>query len=112
LPLAELPHSFNPERGFVATANHKMIPPNYPYRVCYELAPGFRFRRVTAVLEAAKSSGHKLTVADMEKLQNDVLSTPAVELIGLLRQAAGNSSDPDVRLLLGWNGLVARDSAA
>lgn len=112
LPLAELPHSFNPERGFVATANHKMIPPNYPYRVGYEWAPGFRFRRVTAVLEAAKSSGHKLTVADMEKLQNDVLSTPAVELIGLLRQAAGNSSDPDVRLLLGWNGLVARDSAA
>ncbi|HTU34005.1 MAG TPA: penicillin acylase family protein [Candidatus Acidoferrum sp.] len=112
IPTKDLPHSFNPAAGFVATANHKMIPSNYPYRVGYEWAPGFRFRRISAVLEAAKSSGHKLTVADMENLQNDVFSTPALELIGVLRQAAGTSSDPDVRLLLGWNGAVTRQSGA
>lgn len=112
VPTKDLPHSFNPAVGFIATANHKMIPPNYPYRVGYEWDPGFRFRRISAVLEQAKSSGHKVDIADMEKLQTDVLSTPALQLIGVLRQVAGNSSDPDVRLLLGWDGIVRRQSAA
>src|SRR5215469_3833905 len=26
-----LPHSYNPEKGFIATANNKMIPDGYPY---------------------------------------------------------------------------------
>lgn len=112
LPTEDLPHSFNPAAGFVATANHKMIPPNYPYRVGYEWDPGFRFRRVSAVLEAARSSGHKLDVADMENLQNDILSNPGLEFVELLRQAAQNSADSDVRLLLGWNGEVTPESAA
>ena len=112
LPLEKQPHSFDPAAGFIATANHKMIPPNYPYRVGYEWDPGFRFRRVSSLLEAAKSTGHQLDVADMEKVQNDVLSTPGLELVGLLREAAGTSADPDVRLLLGWNGVVGRESAA
>lgn len=112
VPTKDLPHSFNPATGFIATANHKMIPLNYPYRVGYEWAPGFRFRRISDVLGKAKSSGHKLTMADMEKLQTDVLSTPGLELISVLRQVAGRSSDPDVRLLLGWDGVVARQSAA
>jgi penicillin G amidase len=112
LPTEKLPHSFNPAAGFIATANHKMIPPDYPYRVGYEWDPGFRFRRVSSVLDAARRSGHKLGVADMQQLQNDVLSTPGLELVGLLKQAAGNSAGPDVRLLLGWNGEVTRESAA
>jgi penicillin G amidase len=112
VPTEKLPHSFNPLAGFIATANHKMIPANYPYRVGYEWAPGFRFRRVSAVLEQARDSGHKLDVADMEKLQNDVLSTPGLELVGLLRHAAATSADPDVRLLLGWDGVVRKQSAA
>lgn len=113
LPTQDLPHSYNPAAGFIATANHKMIPPEYPYKVGYEWDPGFRFRRVSAVLQTAKDSGRKLGVADMEKLQSDVVSLPGRELLGVLRQAAGNdSSDPAVRLLLGWDGVVARDSAA
>lgn len=112
VPTKDLPHSFNPAAGFIATANHKMIPPNYPYRVGYEWAPGFRFRRISDALEKAKASGHKLTIVDMEKLQTDVLSTPGLELVGVLRKVAGNSKDPDVRLLLGWDSLVSRKSAA
>ncbi len=112
VPTEQLPHSFNPAEGFIATANHKMIPPHYPYRVGYEWDPGFRFRRISAVFESAKSTGHKLDISDMETLQSDVLSTPALALVSVLRQVAGNSSDPDVQLLLGWNGVVTPGSAA
>ncbi|HLV96054.1 MAG TPA: penicillin acylase family protein, partial [Candidatus Acidoferrales bacterium] len=112
LPTEQLPHSYNPAAGFIATANHKMIPPGYPYKVGYQWDPGFRFRRVTEVLEAAKSHGHKLDVADMEKLQGDVASLPGQEFVNLLRRAAGSSTDPAVRLLAAWDGVVTKESAA
>jgi penicillin amidase len=106
VPNAELPHSFNPGAGFVATANHKMIPENYPYKVGYEWAPGFRVGRIKSVL----SSGGSFTVEDMEKLQTDVLSMPAEQFTALLKNA--HVSSPEGELLLKWNHVVDRDSAA
>lgn len=106
VPNSELPHSFNPAAGFVATANHRMIPENYPYKVGYEWAPGFRVQRITDVLTANKA----VTTEDFERLQTDVLSLPAKQLIGLLRGAHADS--PEAQLLLNWNCVVGRDSAA
>jgi penicillin amidase len=109
---SELPHGYNPRRGFIATANHKMIPDGYPYRVGYSWAPPYRFQRVTAVLSQAKAS-NKLDVADMQRLQTDVLSLPAQQLIGLLRAAtAQREPSPGAELLLHWNCEAERDSAA
>ena len=67
VPNRELPHQFNPARGFVATANHKMIPDGYPYKVGYSWAPPYRFHRISQVLEQARS-GNKLDIGDMERL--------------------------------------------
>jgi penicillin amidase len=110
VPAHELPHQFNPTAGFVATANHKMIPEGYPYKVGYEWAPPFRIRRITEVVEQARTSGRKLDVEDMERLQNDVVSLPARELVELLRHAA--NPDASVQILLRWDFVVSRDSAA
>jgi len=111
VPTAELPHQLNPAAGFVATANHKMIPENYPYKVGYEWAPPFRFQRITQVLQQAQS-GNKLDVEAMERLQSDVLSLPAQRLIALLRTELGNEdTDAAAKLLLQWNGELDRDSA-
>lgn len=107
---AKLPHQYNPSQGFVATANHKMIPENYPYKVGYVWAAPYRFQRITQVLQQA-TSGNKLDVAAMEQLQSDVLSLPALQLIDLLR-AAGHESSSAAELLLRWNGKVDRDSGA
>jgi penicillin amidase len=35
IPLDQLPRSFNPAEGFIATANNKTIPENYKYKVGY-----------------------------------------------------------------------------
>ena len=112
VPTVELPHSFNPKAGFIATANHKMIPENYPYKVGYEWAPQFRVRRITEVLDRARDSGTKLDVEDLGRLQSDVVSLPARELIGLLRPAAGDGPDFAAQMILGWDGTVGQDSAA
>jgi len=112
VPTAELPHQFNPAAGFVATANHKMIPENYPYKVGYVWAPPFRFQRITQVLKQAQS-GDKLDVDALQRLQSDVLSLPALRLIALLRTEPGKEeTGAAATLLLQWNGELDRDSAA
>ena len=112
VPVDRLPHFFNPAEGFVATANNRMTPEGYPYKVGFQWYSVYRVKRIKEVLEQAKSSAKKLNVQDMEKLQNDLLSIPARELVGLLRQAGGNSSDPAIQLLLSWDSTVTRESAA
>ncbi len=93
LPTSKLPHSFNPAAGFVATANHKMIPEHYPYKVGYEWEPPYRFERIRSVIEDAQHAQHKLTIADMEALQNDVVSLACSRAAkpGAIDVAAGQS---------------------
>lgn len=112
VPNADLPHSFNPSAGFVATANHKMIPEKYDYAVGFQWGSPERFLRISEVLSAAKQSGHKLRVADMEDLQNDVVSLPARELQSLLKRPASDAHNSAARLLLDWNCALTTDSSA
>jgi penicillin G amidase len=107
--LEDLPHSFNPSAGFVATANHKMIPPADPHPVGFEWAPRYRFQRIHQVLSEA-SNAHKLGLPEMQALHNDVLSLPAQELLGLLATTKPKTAEP--KMLLAWDGRLDRDSAA
>ena len=115
---SELPHSYNLPAGFIASANHKMIPAGYPYAVGFEWAPPTRYLRIKEVIDGAKSGAKKLGVEDMEALQSDVVSLFARELQGLLRRAMDASpapNSPAVRsagsALLDWDGALRVDSA-
>jgi penicillin G amidase len=112
VPVSELPHQFNPERGFVVTANQRMIPEDYPFKVGFEWAEPYRADRITEVLSQFAGRGHKITVEDMEKLQDDVTSLPARQLQKLLSAIAPASEDPAVQLLIHWDAVLNRDSAA
>jgi penicillin amidase len=113
VPNAQLPHSYNPAAGFIATANQKTIPDSYLYAVGYEWAPPTRFERIHEVLEGAQRTGHKLTVHDMEALQLDVVSLLAQRMQVLLRQALGaqgGSAGKAAELILDWDGELRGDS--
>jgi len=115
LPNTALPHSFNPAAGFIATANQKTIPDDYPYAVGYKWSPPIRFARIQEVLEQAKRAQHKLTVADMESLQLDVVSLLARDLQALLRPVAaagGAEMNAAAELLLNWDCALRTDSAS
>ena len=115
VPNAQLPRSYNPTVGFIATANQRTIPDGYPYAVGYEWAPPTRFERIEEVLEGARSTGRKLTVPDMEALQLDVISLLARRMQVLLHQAiagdAGTASKA-AKLILDWDGDLRGDSAS
>ncbi|HYL62939.1 MAG TPA: penicillin acylase family protein [Candidatus Methylomirabilis sp.] len=112
VPNSELPHTYNPASGFIATANHKMIPENYRYSVGFSWGSPERFLRISQVLGDAAKNARKLRVADMENLQNDVVSLPARELQALLKHAAGSTSDSVTKLLLDWDCALSTDSSA
>lgn len=109
---SELPHQFNPERGFVVTANQKMIPANFPYKVGYEWTEPDRSGRITELLTKTVESKHKFTVGDMERIQSDVTPLPARALVHLLGEVSGDSHDAATQMLLKWDGAMTRESGA
>ena len=54
VPVAELPHFFNPKEGFIATANHKMIPDIIPTTWGSSGRRRIGFTRIRSVFEDAK----------------------------------------------------------
>lgn len=112
VPFEQLPHSYNPERGFAATANNKMIPDNYPYKIGYQWYPPYRVNRVEQFIQEAAAGGRKLTTGDFKKLQSDAVCLPARELIALVRQVVGEHPTAAEDLLLNWDGVLSEHSAA
>jgi len=109
VPVGELPHFFNPKEGFIATANHKMIPDYYPYNVGFEWTSPYRITRIRSVFASAKDHNHKLTLPDMAFLQNDITSLAALEFQKLLRSTP-LQNDPTLRAFLEWDGELERKS--
>lgn len=112
VPNSDLPHSYNPSSGFIASANHKMTPENYKYAVGFQWASPERFLRISEVLSDAKQNGRKLDVKDMENLQNDVVSLPARQLQALLKRAQGAAFNTAAKIILDWDCALTADSSA
>jgi penicillin amidase len=119
LPINALPHTSNPDKGYIATANNYLFPPNYPYKEAlhYTGAEPYRASRIGEVL----GSGRLHTIADMIRLQNDNVSLPARALVPLLSASRSDSSgkastasapeDVARQRLLTWNYSVDADSS-
>jgi penicillin amidase len=112
IPTSELPRQFNPPSGVIVTANQRMIPQGFPYKVGYEWADPDRSDRINELLRQMIASGKKFTLDDMKRIQNDVTPLPARRLVHLLEQTSGNAHDAATDLLLRWDGSATRKSAA
>jgi acyl-homoserine lactone acylase PvdQ len=125
LRVADLPQSFNPAGGFIATANHNILPPGYAKMLGYEWSAPHRFRRIAEVLSARRAqieaggrAQDKLTVAEFERLQHDELSVVARAIALALRRAMQAHPIADARrreaatLLADWDGTLGNTTAA
>jgi penicillin amidase len=75
-----MPYERNPSRGWVASANNRIVDDEYPYPMFGIWEPPFRMQRISDVLE----SRSKHSVADTRALQLDRHSIHASELTPVL----------------------------
>ncbi|MGA2607982.1 MAG: penicillin acylase family protein [Terriglobia bacterium] len=114
IPFEDLPHSYNPPSGLIATANGRVVPDDYPYFITSHWDPPFRTARIFQLLRAGKALG----VDDMLRIQTDIVTLEDSWLAGQLLKADFHyhPQDPDaqyaISLLRRWDGEARMDSAA
>ncbi len=114
IPFDKLPSMYDPPSGILATANSRISPDKYPYRISTEWDPPWRTDRIYQVLE----SGRKFAAADMLSLQTDVFSAfdrfcaerfvYALDHVKNLSPRAQQARD----LMRDWDGRLSINSAA
>ena len=109
----DLPEELNPERGWIATANHNIQPPGFHPPIMFKTAqPAARYERIAEVLSTGGSSDGKFTIEDFQRLQLDAFSAAGADAVSLFIGWA--SEDPDVewarQQIAGWDGVFDRSS--
>ena len=115
VPFDEMPYQYNPEQGYIATANNKTIGDEFPYYISAYWEPPARANRINEMLGVPDK---KYTVKDMQAIQNDFLSDHARDLtpifIDLLKDT--KFSNPNmtaaVDALKSWDYIAGKNSAA
>ncbi|HEX6923391.1 MAG TPA: penicillin acylase family protein [Bacillales bacterium] len=115
IPWNELPTAVNPDEGFIATANNKVAPDDYPYHISNIWAEPYRIERIRHVL----SSQNTFTVKDMKDLQFDHKNLRAKEFLPVLlpelKKADGELRNIDLKvieMLKDWNRVDEKGSGA
>ncbi|AFK02692.1 peptidase S45 penicillin amidase [Emticicia oligotrophica DSM 17448] len=102
LPIELLPNKFDPNEGFVVTANNNLTPANFPNRnaIGWRWATPVRAHRIEEVL----ASGKKHTLESFATLQSDYVSLTARVLVPILKRLSIDEKYKSYHSKLGeWN---------
>ncbi|WP_232822485.1 penicillin acylase family protein [Thermus sediminis] len=102
------PRAFNPPRGYLVTANHRVTPEGFPYALTYDWAEPYRARRIEELLLAKE----KLSLEEIKAIQLDQKSLlyrdfrPVLEALTPLAERSVRWRER----LLAWDGTMAAGS--
>ena len=109
IPWEGMPRLSDPERGWIASANNRTAPDDFPYPLFGRWASGYRARRVRQLLEAQAKHSRD----DFARMHQDVLSLRAVACIPALLQVLAGSGDSRIQAaaghLAGWDCRMETD---
>ena len=109
IPFERLPRTLDPPRGYIVTANNRVVSDAYPWPIARDWPEPYRARRIEDRILATP----RLTREDVRAIQLDRVSYQARELLPLLLDT--NPADKESRAALarlrGWKGDFAPDSA-
>lgn len=92
IPFEEQPHLYNPEIGYIATANQNLVDSKYPYTIASDWAPPYRSHRIYELLSQKK----QFTFEDMSILHGDVYAIPTKFFADqVVKMAASHKDDPN-----------------
>ncbi|WP_324783254.1 penicillin acylase family protein [Streptomyces sp. H51] len=115
VPQDALPYEFDPERGYIVTANQAVVDEaKYPYTLTTDWGYGTRSQRITDLIESKIKGGGKISTDDMRQMQMDNSSQIARLLVPkLLKIDIDDKAVRDAQELLeGWDYTQDADSAA
>lgn len=113
VPFADLPSTFDPPDGFLASANNPTLRA-MPYYISSQWEPVDRYTRIAELLRAKE----KLTVSDMKAIQNDTLLVSAREMTPALLAALDQRPPPEPAAakafasLRGWDFVMRKEEIA
>jgi len=115
IPHELLPQIFNPDKGYIATANNRVTKEGVGLPVSHDFDTGYRAERIVEVLETS----NQIDRHAMAKLQGDVLSARARRLAPLFVEAFRSNPVDDpasirsaVEALQGWDFFMDMDTPA
>jgi penicillin amidase len=110
IPFDEMPRSYNPDEGFLVTANNKIHDDSYPYLIGKDFLPPFRARRITELI-TERDLHDKDSFA---RIHMDTVSLPARSIVPHLVsiEPVGDRQKQALALLSEWDFDLRADSAA
>ncbi len=93
IPFEGMPRLADPERGWIATANNRPAPDDFPYPLSGTWADGLRARRVRQLIEARPC----LSGEDFAAMHRDALSLRATRCLPGLLAVLASSLDPRIQ---------------
>ncbi len=114
VPFEELPFEFNPERGYVSSANNKTVPGDYPHHIGTWFAMPDRIDRIREMLEATEKHG----VEDFARMHNDYKSKKAEKFTPEFLEALNtenswnDTQQAAFQKLQQWDYILSRESQA
>jgi penicillin amidase len=109
IDIIEKPNLFNPDKGYIATANQNVTPEDYDRWdvIGYDWADPYRGDRVNSFLE----SKDKFNMKDMTNLQIDYYSIPSKQIIDMSKDYITNNLEY-FKKLIEWNNILDKNSIA
>lgn len=111
IPFDEMPSFVNPDRGWIASANNRIAPDDFPHRMYGGWVSGCRGQRIREMIESRET----VSVDDMRDMQQDALNLRAAKLVPILIREL-DAADSDARqaltILGSWNGVSTSESIA
>lgn len=110
IPYEELPRSFNPDEGFLCTANNKPHDESYPNLLGREFLPAFRARRIAQLVTHDERHSRE----SFAGMQMDTVSLSAARVVPplLTVEPADERQKQALSLLAEWDHDLGADSPA
>jgi penicillin amidase len=107
IPFDGMPHLADPPRGWVATANNRVAPDDFPYPLSGTWSDGHRGRRIRQMIEEREGAG--MSRGDCGTMQQDALSLRAVRGVPALLAEPSLTISPSAQMSEALRHLKAWD---